>query len=107
MSERSLFNSMRRLKLIWSCLNDDRSKGGANIPIEKHVAKGKHGATRETLLAALAMHDRTERKYLFDVGSRPVGHALQRMPLEAYKEYFGEKQGLLMASGRTSRKVMA
>lgn len=90
-SEHSLFNSMRRLKLLWSCLNDDAGTGGAGMPVEKHVAKRK-------ILAALAMHDRAERKYLYEawVGA-PWSTPPRRMPLEAYKEYFGEKQGLLMA----------
>ena len=89
--ERTLFNSMRRLKLLWSCLNEPPSCGGAGVAVEKFVARGK-------ILAALAMHDPRERKALYEHWVHAPYFSLPNaLPLEAYKEYFGEKQGLLMA----------
>ncbi|CAH0369889.1 unnamed protein product [Pelagomonas calceolata] len=106
--ERTLFNSMRRLKLMWSCINDEPSLGGAGVAVEKRVQQKK-------ILAALAMHNQRERKALYEHWVRASIFTLpsridlqgmlpfccdcylEGMPLEAYKEYFGEKQGLLMA----------
>ena len=87
---------MRRLKLIWSCLNDDR-KGGANIPIEKHVAKGKHGGVKETLLAGDARPQRAEVP-VRRLGARALGHAAAaHAPGGLQGNTPREKQGLLMA----------
>ena len=99
---------MRRLKLMWSCINDEPSLGGAGVAVEKRVQQKK-------ILAALAMHNQRERKALYEHWVRASIFTLpsridlqgmlpfccdcylEGMPLEAYKEYFEEKQGLLMA----------
>ena len=93
---------------MWSCINDEPSLGGAGVAVEKRVQQKK-------ILAALAMHNQRERKALYEHWVRASIFTLpsridlqgmlpfccdcylEGMPLEAYKEYFGEKQGLLMA----------
>ena len=85
-----LFSSMQRLKLVWACLTADKSLGGAAIPVDKRVKQGD-------VLAALAMHDEEERLALYASFVRaPWSTPPTSLPIDAFKDYFGEKQALLM-----------
>ena len=81
---------MQRLKLVWACLTADKSLGGAAIPVDKRVKQGD-------VLAALAMHDEEERLALYASFVRAPWSTLPTsLPIDAFKDYFGEKQALLM-----------
>ena len=84
----SPFRSMHRLKLLGNVVCSNRRFGGCGIALPKRILKGE-------ILAFIPLHDADERAALYDAWVRAPWYARpSSLPFDAYKDYFGEQQGL-------------
>ncbi|KAH8073850.1 intracellular chloride channel [Aureococcus anophagefferens] len=84
----SPFRSMHRLKLLGNVVCSNRRFGGCGIALPKRILKGE-------ILAFIPLHDAGERAALYDAWVRAPWYARpSSLPFDAYKDYFGEQQGL-------------